>query len=85
MENIKNLLERINTIKPPDFNIRESARDSIKEVLGEDVDIKGISVKGRSVHVEGGASFKSEVFLNKRKIVEKLKEKLPNISIEDIN
>ncbi|MEK7070708.1 MAG: hypothetical protein AAB966_02785 [Patescibacteria group bacterium] len=85
MEKITGFLDRISKIQPPDFAVRNSMTEIIKEVLDEDVSIKDISVRNQIVHINGNSSFRNTLVLNKDKILKKLQEKLPGEFVKDIN
>ncbi|MBI5140350.1 MAG: DUF721 domain-containing protein [Candidatus Vogelbacteria bacterium] len=85
MEKIGGFLERIKNIKPPDFDVRKNISEIVGEMMGENIQLKDISVRNEVVYIAGDSSFKSEIFLKKKGIIEKLKEKLPDNTIKDIN
>lgn len=80
MQNISNLLERFKKIKIPNETVRKEILEIIKYTTGADVDFKNISVKEGIVYIKLAGAAKSEIFLNKKKILERIKsEKITDI------
>ncbi len=79
MQKIKDLLVRFRDLKIPNEEIRNKISVVVEEVSGIKLDIKSITVKDKVAYVSAGAMIKSEIFMNKKKIIEGLNGEIVNI------
>ncbi len=73
---ISKLLENFKKITPPDYYIKNSVASVIKDVSGFNLNKKNISYRNGIVYIKTKQSYKSEIFINKQKIISILKEKI---------
>ena len=74
MNPVGSFLGKLNKITPPDETLRKRTSEIIKIKFGLSLPIKDISVKNLVVYIKGSPAIKSEVFMSKSYILEKLKK-----------
>jgi hypothetical protein len=84
MQNINSYLDKFKNLAVPNESIRKDVAGIIKNEIGIDLEIKDISIKNMVAYIKGGSAVKSEIFLRKKKILEKIKEADKNNEIVDI-
>ena len=84
MEKISSYLEKFSKLTLPNETIRKSIAEIIKEELREIIEIKDISINKNVAYVRGGSGLKSEIFLKKNKILQKIEEVAGKKEIIDI-
>ena len=84
MEKIGNYLEKFSKLTLPNETIRKSIAEIIKEELREIIEIKDISINKNVAYIKGGSGLKSEVFLKKNKILQKIEKITGKKEIVDI-
>lgn len=68
----------------PDEQVRQASSDSIKKELGVTIDIKNIKVTNSVLVLNVQPSLKNEIFMNKHKILELVKEVCKEKTPKDI-
>ena len=76
MENISIYLKKFENLKCSDTEIKKTLAEVIKDLLKKDIDLQKISINGSKIFIEESGPIKSELFLYKNKIKERLEEKL---------
>ena len=84
MEKISSYLEKFKKLALPNETVRRSIAQIIQEELKEPLEIKDISVNKNIAYIRGGSVLKSEIFLKKRKILNKIEEVTGKKDILDI-
>ncbi|MDO8493302.1 MAG: hypothetical protein Q7S19_02045 [bacterium] len=72
MQKINGYLERFKRLTIPNEEVRKKLLGIIEEVVGVQIEIKDILIKNKIAHIKTGAMVKSEIFLNKRSILDRL-------------
>lgn len=75
-DSIDSFFNRFKKITPPDYVVRTTSAEVLKEVIGVSVDILNISVEGENLRIKSNSFIKSEIFLHKEQLLQKLKEKI---------
>lgn len=84
-KDVRLFLSKFNAIKPPERAIVEDVIKVIVHVLGITVRRAEISVRGRTVYITTTPVIKSEIVLNKSKILRELsKSNLVGRAVKDI-
>jgi len=78
MFDIGKYLEKFKKFSQSRDFLRNSVAESVKEICGIEIDPKKIEVKDGVARISERPIVKSEIFLKKAKILEKLKEKTEN-------
>ncbi len=78
MRNIDNFLARFKNITPPDYEVRTAVAETIKQVVGVDIDVALITVAHGAVHIKEGSVVKTEILLHTDTIMSELEKKLGN-------
>lgn len=82
---ISDLLKKFKNITAPDIIIRNYIVDIVKEIINIKLDKKNIFVKNGIVYIKTKPIYKNEIFINKKKIINLLKEKVgDSVYIKDI-
>lgn len=85
MKKINDFLERFKKISIPDESVRLKVVEILSVQFNEEIKLEDISVKNGVVYIKTeDPSFKSDIFLRKRKILEDLNSHLGKITIKDI-
>ncbi len=83
MEKINTLLERFKKITIPNEAERRSLAEIILEETKIEIEIKDISIKNYIAYIKSSGGVKSEIFIKKRKILDKLNQnKNPKIVVD---
>lgn len=78
-------LDKFNSIKPPERVVQEEVIKSVKCVLGVTLRRAEISVRGKTVYVMAAPVIRSEIMLNKSKILQELSRgSLVGAAVKDI-
>jgi hypothetical protein len=72
MDGIKLYLERFKNLLPPDDQLKTLLVEIIKEECGVSLEKKSITVSRWSVFVKAPAAAKSEIYLHREQILERL-------------
>lgn len=75
MEKIGNLLGRFKNIGIPNETARNYVAEAIYSELGEKIDFKNISIRNGVAYVKCDSSAKSEIFIQKEKILKAIQKK----------
>ncbi len=78
MENISSFLEKTRKFEPPDITVRKKFVEVVNDLLGIDLNVKDIRVINFEIYVKASPAVRSEIFLNKIQILDKLKQELGN-------
>lgn len=82
---IEEFLKKFTSLTLPDESIRKATSVVIKDVCGEDIDIKNITLKNNIVYIQhNNHILRSHIFINKNKILTLLKERVGEKTPEDI-
>ncbi|MCK5590776.1 MAG: hypothetical protein KAI72_02350 [Candidatus Pacebacteria bacterium] len=81
---IDSFFSRFKKITPPDHVVRVTVLEVLKEIVGVNMDISCISVEGGNVRIKNNSFVKSEIFLHKEQVLQKLKEKLGDLAPKNI-
>jgi len=81
---IKALLERFKNFSVPNESIRKKVSEIVKNKIDIEIDIKDIEYRNGVVVVREHGAIKNEIFLNKKEILESLKEDFGEKSPKDI-
>lgn len=84
MNPITSLLERIRSITPPDETIRQRIVSIVEDVLRFKLDKKDIVIRNLVVYIKTPPVIRSEIFMNKKFILESLKQEFGNKAPLDI-
>lgn len=84
MLKINNYLEKFKNISVPSEGVRKDVSQAIKDEIGLELEVKNISIKNMVIYVKCDSSAKSEIFLRKNKILDRLKKAKKNEEILDI-
>ena len=86
MDHINKFFKKISNLTPPQRYTKRACKSVIKNLLNIDVEEDKINIKRNTIYIQESPSIKSEIFLNKKEILQKLQEelKLYNKTINDI-
>ena len=84
INNIKGFLEKFKKLKPTDTFVKEAFSDSIKEIMNIEIEKGEITVSGSNIFLNAHPTLKSEIYLNKREILESIENKLQKKTIKNI-
>ena len=76
MDAVKLYLAKFKGLRPADDQLKESLQSVVKELLGIELAKKNITVQRWTVFVSGSAGLKSEIYINREKILTALSTKL---------
>ncbi len=74
MEKIGSFLERFKDIAIPDEAIRNNLSDIILSLTGEKINFRNISIKDGVARIVCSPSIKSEIFIQKARILKEIQE-----------
>jgi len=77
-KDISSFLSRFERLTPPERSIKKAFQDIAKEVLGVTVHEKEMSIRGGVLYINTNSVLKSEIVINKARILRDLSEKLSN-------
>lgn len=75
MENIAKFLEKFMGLAAPNEKPRRMIVEVIENLLGSKLEMKDVSIKENIAYIKGGSHLRSEIFLNKEKILEAIRER----------
>lgn len=81
---ISSLLDRFRRLKAPNESVRKEIQKLIKGNFGEEVSLKDIKVVKNKVHLNVSGVLRSEIFLNKEKLLKELVISLNKEAPKDI-
>ena len=82
--NISGLLERFKNLKPSDTYVKEAFIDVMKEVMNVEMHKEEIKVQGKNIYLSVHPALKTEIHLQKKSVLEALKNKLQKHEVENI-
>ena len=82
--NIEKYLERFKNITLPDEAVRKAVVGAILAEMNINIEFKDVSIKNHVAYVKGDPTTRSELFLNKKRILSKLKTVADGENIIDI-
>jgi hypothetical protein len=85
MRTILSFLEKYKLFTPPDISLRKTVVEIIRDITGISLSVKNISVRNKIVYISASPLYKSEIFIKKEKIIDLLKEKVPQSVVEDMH
>lgn len=77
-------LEKFKNITPPDEAIRLLLAEMVKEETGIEVSKKNISIRNNIAYIKTTPIYKNEIYIQKGKIILKIKESFVGKNIIDI-
>lgn len=83
MDDLKNLLNRFRKSLDRDVETREEVFSAIREVLGFEVRLADISVKGTTLYIKTSPPKRSEIALHKNRILEEVRKRT-GLRLEEI-
>lgn len=83
MKGISSFFDKFNNVAIKEIKKREIISFCIESVTKQKIEIKDIHIKEGVLTIRGNQSFKSEIFLKKKKILDLISEK-GNVKIVDI-
>lgn len=81
---INSFFEKYKNLTPPNFHLKEAYREIIKDRFGVLVDDKDITIRNTVIFLNAPPTLKSELFLHKQEVLEKLKNKISKTSTKII-
>ncbi len=75
MFNISDYLKNFQNITVPHKTEREALKYAIREVLGVEIDISLIEIRNKTAYIKTKPALKSEIFMQKKNILEKASER----------
>ena len=84
MFNISSYLEKFKRLEPPGDSAKKASQQVIFETIGVKIDKKDMTVKDGVLFLSVPSIVKNEVYMNKRGILEKVKEILGEKTLKDI-
>ncbi len=69
MKKIEALLGRFKDLDIPDKEVRMEVSAALLKIINTEIDIKNISIKRRIAYIKSDSSLRSEIFMNKNKIL----------------
>lgn len=76
MKNLGDLLSKYKKLVSTDRKIGEAVAAAVAEVCGLEIDRKQLQIKDWTVFVKASSAVKAEIFLNRQKILDKVKDRL---------
>ena len=83
MKKISELLSKFEGFEHPDIK-KKIIAEEIKKLTGLDLDKTDIDLRGKNLFIRSDGYKKTEIFLRRDEIIEKLNQKLPNHRINAI-
>ncbi len=84
MQKITNFLQRFKEIALPNERERVAVKGVVQSELGIDLSIKDITIRNSVAYINGTGVTRSEIFLNKRKILSELEKVILPEKVIDI-
>jgi len=84
MFNLDKFLNKFKGLKPPNDEIKINIIKIIKDDLNINLERKDISVRNKTIYINTKPIIKNEIFINKYKLIETLRDKLGNTMVKDI-
>ena len=82
--NLKNYLKKFEQFLPFESRVRNCAIQAIQDVLNISLQRQKITVSGPVIFIQGSSSLKSEIMMKQAKILARIKELDPTITITKI-
>lgn len=82
--NLKNYLKKFEQLLPFESRVRNCVIQAVEEVLKTSLQRQKITVSGSVVFIKGSSSLRSEIAMKQVKILERIKELDPKITITKI-
>ncbi|MDP6387900.1 MAG: hypothetical protein QGG63_01325 [Candidatus Pacebacteria bacterium] len=74
-------MEKFKKITPPDKLVKEVCIDTVKKIVGIDIEKDNIDVRNGIIFISADSIIKSEIFLKKNEIIKNLTQKLSSKKI----
>lgn len=84
MFNIGSYLEKFKRIEPPGDTVKNAAEMVFLEVVGVKIEKSEMTVKNGIIFLTVPAVVKNEVYMNKKRVIEKIGQLLGTSEIQDI-
>ncbi len=84
MDAVRLDLAKFKDLRPVDDVLKEALQYVIKQLLGVLIDKKNITVQKWTVYFKVPAALKSEIFIHREKILEKLEQELGRKGIKQV-
>jgi hypothetical protein len=82
--NLKNYLKKFEQLLPYESRVRNTIIQAIQEVLKIALVRQKITVSGSIVYIKGSSALRSEILIKQVKILNRIKDIDPNLSIQKI-
>ncbi len=84
MLQLAHLLDRFKNIKPPHDTVKRHIIADIKELFGVDIRREDIEVKHTTICINISGPLKTEIFMQKKQLLDRLQQSLKEEKIGDI-
>ena len=82
--NIKSFLEKYKNITPPNGFLKKIFISAVKEETNIDIEVKDVHVEHSVIYLTASPAAKSELYIKKPRLLEKIRDQLEKRRISDI-